>query len=121
VSADVDQDIEIEDVAIPPTISRSDDDLAFMLKAAIAIDAASEFPTLNVCVTEPEIPKARRRWPADEQQLAEMLRNVVAKYPRVVTTTGDTWRVQIKRSECLEAAPPGNTETASEPISSGSP
>jgi uncharacterized hydrophobic protein (TIGR00271 family) len=106
VSSDVEHDIEIKDVAIPSAISRSEDDLDFILHVATAIDAALEFPALNVCVTEPEMPKSRRRWPAEEQRLTEMLRSVVAKHPRVFTATGGTWSVQIKRRECAEASPP---------------
>jgi uncharacterized hydrophobic protein (TIGR00271 family) len=104
------RDVQLVDVAIPAMpLSRTAGDLPFVSLVSAGVRASVGATAVNVCVSEPDLTKGRKRYDRREQELAETLHGVLATHPRVSTTVGPEWTVRFATQACAEPPQPAGT------------
>jgi hypothetical protein len=99
------RDVQLVDVAIPAVpLLRTAGDLAFVSAVAAGVRASAAVGPVNVCVTEPDRSKGRKRHDRREQELADAIQVALATHPRVKKTIGPDWTVRFTAEACAAEA-----------------
>lgn len=110
----LDRKARLDDAAIPATpLARANGDLRLLADVSTALELSKSISSVNVCVTEPELPPKRRNGDRREAELAAALRAALASHPRTSIAPGKEWSVHFTQSPCPAA--PSRAGDASEP------
>jgi len=108
LSSALNREVQLVDVAIPSApLSRADGDLKFVADVSAGVRASAAIASVNVCVVQPEPPSKRQRADQRGQELAAMLRSVLAAHPRVTTAKGAEWTVRFLATACQDPTTSG--------------
>jgi hypothetical protein len=78
--------------------------LRFVSRVSFSVRASAAIGDLGVCVVQPRPPQGRGRVDARQQELADTLRELLARHPRVTTELGDDWNIRFVRGTCPVSA-----------------
>jgi hypothetical protein len=106
LGAALSREVQLIDVAIPvEALTRADGDLSFVSRVSANVRASAAIGDVSVCAVQRRAPQNRRRVDAREHELADTLRDVLARHPRVTTEVGDDWSIRFVRGPCTPSVP----------------